>query len=947
MNYAAFLRLAAIYGFAKTVASVTIAGTPGVGNVLTASLNPSLGTATSWQWNRNGSPISGQTASTYTQVTADLGATVSVLINGAYTGSIGIPGIAPAVTTAPSIASATTTAGLTWTPGVYTGTPTPTVVANAYVNGTLAQAGITQGSWTPSTAGSTVTVQEVATNSAGSVTSTSAGVTVTASSGVPTGGMKTLTVNDATQIDPVAATAGPNTGTLVGASGSGWVATVVLKGITSLVGTCIPAALTLSVSDPGYDASGNATTVTRTITGVAQIRRQYPNGAAQMISTDGTDLTIMVSLDDWIYAGTTIVSATIGSTFYTGCTAGNAGATIVNSSTVAYTKPVFGWMNAQQAYNPASTFPVEAVAFHRHARSGRQVAAMKITATDGTNSSPTITVAATSTSAIQTQGNIAEVYAATLNTSSLTAGLCNVTAKVYPWLGDSTAVLDLNTDGIAWPTPLPYTLLRFYSDPTATYGGGIAYVQIGASGGTVSSTAATARAAPFPTIQAAMNALATWNNTTSAGHSVLHLDHGGGSVRFMDASGGAVTHTLATAPTSHTALTWCEITKDALATGVVTLQWSALVPMPTLMKWTGGLVIDTGGAGTFGIMGPGSATQGTMVWLSGLACNTTTGKTISGYAQYFYLDNLTLTGVKTSFVNNGVAPVAIARAIGIVSSVTTAFPDPVANAPKLLIGCTMPGYSLQTDPSTNGDHGRIVYNNRLNSGVLQNQSSAKTINLGFANVQNLYESDNTITVASLNQWADGDLTTILNYIEQHNTAPGGRCSRMYNDIAADKVAPNGVRKIGSHLYNIWDDYNIKSDTFSSGAGSTGNWEEFFSVGNRGNISLFGAVGRGAGDAPHNDNADVPYLGSAWLPSSEYNLFRTALGFTQAQIMAMFTSYTVAPQATPAQGGTYTPLSTATNLKNRVPVGFSVLTKDLAGTARRSDGTGAAGAYESL
>lgn len=761
---------------------------------------------------------------------------------------------------------------------------------------------------------------------------------------IPTGGLKTLKVNDTTQIDPVNASAGPNTGTPVGASGSGWVATVVLKGITSLVGTCVPAALTLSVSDPGYDASGNATTVNRTITGVSVIRRQYPNGAGKMISTDGTDLTILVSLDDWIYAGTTIVSATIGGTFYTGCVAGGTGATLTNSSVAPYTKPVFGWMNAQQAYNPASTFAVEAITFHRHARSGRQVAAMKITATDGTNNSPTITVASTTLSAIQTQGNIAEVYAATLDTSGLTAGLCNVKAKVYPWIGDASAVLDLSTDGIAWPTPLPYTLLRFYSDPAATYGGGIAYVQVGASGGTVSSTAATARAAPFPTLAAAMNALATWNNTASAGHSVLHLDHGGGSVRFMDAAGSAVTHTIAAAPTARTAQTYCEITNDPLATGVITLQWSALASMPTMMKWKGALVIDTGGAGTWCIMGPNAAAS--MVWLSGLTCNTTTGKSISGYAQYVYLDNLTLTGVKTTFLQLAPAPASIARAVGIVSSVTAAYPNNVSDQPKLLIGCVMPGYGLQVDPTAVGDHGRIVYNNRINSGVLANAASA-TVNLGFANVQNLYESDNTLTVASLNQWADSDLTTITNYIEQHNTAPGGRCSRTYNDIAASKLAPNGLRKIGSHLYNIWDNYNIKSDTFNGGTGSTGNWEMTYSVGNRGNVSLFGNIGRNATDAPHNDNVDSPYMGNAWLPSSEYNLFRTALGFTQAQIMAMFGNYTVGPKAVPAIGGNYVPLSTSTYLKGRVPAGASILKYDLSGALRRTDGTGAAGAYESL
>ncbi len=157
-----------------------ITGTAGVGNVLTANLAPGLGAASSWQWKRNGTNIAGATSSTYTQVTADLGTTVSVLINGTYTGSLAIPGIAPGVTSAPVVSSATTTAGLTWTPGVYTGAPTPTVVANVLVNGSVVASNVTQGSYTPTLVGGSLQVQEVVTNVAGSITSTSGSVTITA-----------------------------------------------------------------------------------------------------------------------------------------------------------------------------------------------------------------------------------------------------------------------------------------------------------------------------------------------------------------------------------------------------------------------------------------------------------------------------------------------------------------------------------------------------------------------------------------------------------------------------------------------------------------------------------------------------------------------------------------------------------------------------------------------
>jgi hypothetical protein len=95
----------------------------------------------------------------------------------------------------------------------------------------------------------------------------------------------------------------------------------------------------------------------------------------------------------------------------------------------------------------------------------------------------------------------------------------------------------------------------------------------------------------------------------------------------------------------------------------------------------------------------------------------------------------------------------------------------------------------------------------------------------------------------------------------------------------------------------------------------------------------------------NDNSGG-YLGNAWLSSSVPDAWATATGLTtEAAVMALFTNYTVQPQASPLKGGNYVPLNTATLLKNRVPAGKSVFIFDLSGATRKTDGTGAAGAYE--
>jgi hypothetical protein len=744
---------------------------------------------------------------------------------------------------------------------------------------------------------------------------------------VPLGGLKSITIADATPIDPVSS---------IGASGNGWVAICVLKGLTSLVGTCDATKLVITVIDPGYDADGNVTTVSRTIHGVAHLRRQYPNGDSKMIVTDGTDLAISVTLDDWIYSGTTIVSATLASGFYPSSVAGNA-KTKTNNATLAYTKPLFGWINPQLESNlGVNTFDTESVAFHRHATAGRQVACIKYSANDGTTTSPVVTVASTALSAKVTHGNIPEVWKATLDLSTLAAAtLCNINAQVYPWLGDASSVLDLSVDGVAWPTSLPQTLLRVLNDRTSAYGGGYAYVN-GTGGGTpqVSSDPTTARANPYSTIYAAAVALRAWNNSNRS-----HNDLGGGFIRLMDAgSPYSVTNFLPNFPGN----TWCTIEKDPLA-GTVTLAPSIgfSLTAPSLLRYRN-LTVTTDGNAPFKCDG----TARTMLCLDNLTLNQVGGPTLLESVGTAYFSNIVLNGA----FNLSAIPIAtsnIASMIGVTSS-TGKILDNLGFCAKLFVGCNLPLQRIKSEISAtgDGDHGRIIYNNRVYN-LLMYKGSANTVNGGIANVQNLYEIyPNYGDVWSENVFSDGDLTTITNYVEMHNTAVGERASRMYNDIVASKVVPIGIQKIGVSKYNIWDNYNIKGDTFSANAaGSVGSMAYMYSVGNVGNVNLFGDVGRAANDAPHNDNVTTPYLGNAWLSSSEYNLFRSALGYTQAQIMAMFGNYTVAPKGSPASGGDYRPVSGATHIKGRVPAGKHVLAYDISGTARNTDGTGAAGAYE--
>lgn len=733
-----------------------------------------------------------------------------------------------------------------------------------------------------------------------------------------------LTARNATPIDPA--------GDAIGANGAGWAVDVVMAGITSTVGTMDATKLVLTVTDPGYDAAGNVVTVTRTIRGIAHVRRQYPNGNSKIISTDGSKTTATVAVDDWIYAGSTITAATAEAGFYPGF---SGSLTVANSSTLAYPKPIFGWINPQREVI-GSSISVEAVAFHRHAKGGKQVACIKYQATDGTNSSAEVLVGDTALSSRVTQGYPPEVWPATLTITGLSQGVVSrVNAKVYPHIGNASAVLDLSSDGLAWPTLSPCTQLMFVRD-AGGYGGAFAYVKVGASGGTVSATAATAQAAPYPTVEAAMAAVATWNNANRGHHTV-----GGATIRLMDASGSASTHTVG-GGSNATGLGLLVIEKDPAATATVGVQWTGVQQLPGYLMVRN---LELQGSSS-GYMVVGPNTLASYCILSGCVINLPTSKPLMTWYGITAMLNTTrasasaATGSVNSLTPSGGG---VASLIGCRVQTDSHNIGTFDNLPGLLCGNHIPSTAFALSVQSGG----IVYNNRLFWAAFFS-TTASTIS-GAAFVQNCGEQHTPTTSSAIafNMFADGDLTTCTHILDMHQTVAGERSSRAYNDAGGTRVAPSGVIKLITSKYSIYDNYNLKTDTFAATAGTavgTGNWAAYYSVGNRGNISLFGNVDRLATQAPDNGNA-AGYLGGAWHQSSEYNLFRTALGFTQAQIMDMFVNWTTAPRASPTRFGDYRPKSTSNLLKGRVPAGEHVLKYDLLGVARKTDGTGAAGAFE--
>jgi hypothetical protein len=515
----------------------------------------------------------------------------------------------------------------------------------------------------------------------------------------------------------------------IGYNGAGWVAKIVLSGITDVTQVCDATKLTLTVSDPGYDTSGNATTVNRTITGQGPLIRQYEDAIANLsqgsspnaninylITTDGTNLTLYIALSDWIYTGTTINSVSLAANFY-----GSSSATTIssptNSSDLAYPNVIFGWHTPQyNSTNGTGTLPVEGLAFHRHAMNGQQVACVKYQATDAHSISGAVsTVGASTLSTLAKQGNIPEVFAANVDFSGLTQGdNCTVNAIAYPWLGNNPYAIatygSITGQGTAWPTQKGQTLLQALCDKTGAYGGAYAYVSLAGNDttGVVSTSTTVAKASPFATILAAGTALQTYNNATKG-----HNDLGGATIRLMDSAGSAATHVIPRSFPTATGNTWFTIESDPTNTGVITADGSTsgYNQFPDKLRLRNFTLYPSSGAGRYIFV---ANTTGALV-TDGLTINNSNNKSPFVYWTYQSFYNHTITDPGSSDTYLWSANVYTLVISGAVSTVSTNATNPPQ--PGIMIGSILPQDYFFFGKNLNGNgykdnDGIIVYNNR-------------------------------------------------------------------------------------------------------------------------------------------------------------------------------------------------------------------------------------------
>jgi hypothetical protein len=721
------------------------------------------------------------------------------------------------------------------------------------------------------------------------------------------------------------------------ADANGWVARIVLPDAGPAAFD--PNKIVLTVSDPGYSAPAAApnAVVVRTIRGGAVLRRQYPNQATALNSGAGGSRTIYFSLEDWIFGGSTIVAALAEPGFYGAAQAG-AIAAVVNGSTKSYYKPLASWASLQHERR-TGPFAPELVVTHLYGLNGRMAAGVRFRATDeGAGSTGDLDVTAVTLSQEATQGNPFEVFRPTVPLDNLGQGQrCILNARVYPWLGDGSAILDLTVDGVAtsgdWSNANPRTPLRFFCDKTGGYGGAVAVVEAGASGGAVQASLAAARATPFPTIEAAYAALPAWNSANKG-----HNDCGGADIylRNMTASPASFAPASVDAPAGKT---WVNIRQDPANGAAAGVTFAASRYFPPYTRFMVPITQSSGVIDGYGLWAP-FALEATTLTISGATAPIHFRQPAMCYR------NLTVTGLSNAnasfMLAGGNSRQQVAQAVGVVCEDSTV--DAHATGMFSLLGCRFKRFRFEdasraTNPLLDSfDGAQFVATSFLNArnASVSSIGDVNPIAAGFHVVNFLVEGTMAAGGGAWRLSGDGAVAPVDNVLVAYATVPGTDANQAsvtrVNFGYTDAAGAVGVAKRIAIRFSILYQANIKADTFTANttiSGRTQNWATRYGVRHKGNVRVRSDANNSVASADGNN-----WTGEHLESGSVINAGAAAVGFADNR-----------SGAGAAGSGSYLLTGASNAAYGRVPEGQAMCAFDLAANARLNTGAGAAGAYE--
>ena len=646
---------------------------------------------------------------------------------------------------------------------------------------------------------------------------------------------------------------------------------------------------TVAVARAGFDAAAQPVVHADTRLFTRRKRLPHPDHAGDTPTT--------VALDDYVYATDAIAG-------------------VANNSTETSPRPVAAWAMPHRAV-VGDVLPLELVAFHRDARAGRMVAAVRFTATDGSVTVSQV-VAATTLSARAGDQQPLPVYAAALDIAALAPGLVTVNAEVFPWIGDAASVLRSQDRSGAREFSPRYFLKNVALAANPPF----AYVATTGSDttGVVSTVAATAAAAPFLTVKGAIDAInAAFAATTGVDGAVVRI--GAGSFPLASATAdrvqriGALTIERDPAvPRSAAIVTFGSApVAPRLASGLVP-------PLSTgCLRFRDITVQRTGASYLQGQTGAALEIQWEDVTLDN-----------GGYGTWLTRSSNTFCGVTvTSGAGGWLSPTSLGEHRLLRGVAADLADSGWENWVTLACALTRPAAGAMRDPTK----GSITFQNRfVNPQPTTSVISAAAVNAGETItgvwvVQNLFEvlrtgggpairiSSDTITHGDTDHCGLG-----------HNTLTGQGANGRYNLFYDNNV--NGERRLHRRAWHKGDigvQLNCKGDVDIPDSNATGMFAYHHGVGCQGNFTQFRV------------NSPTLYYEFQAYPGPG-SLIGTSV---TVRSDPLFHNYQGVTTANGAGGGDYRLLPDS---PARLMVATRVLSHDLAGVARPSGGRDHAGAY---
>lgn len=297
-----------------------------------------------------------------------------------------------------------------------------------------------------------------------------------------------------------AATGGGMVAPISAVAADGWQATMVTP--TEL------AFAPVAVSRQGFDATGAGTTLAETLYTGKRVRQPYPNQATLTASA--------VALTDYLFATDTIAGVT-------------------NSSALVSPKPIAAWI-MPDALLVQTQVHWEIAAFHYNARDGRQVAAVRVRANNGTVATAWQTISTPTISSFVEDANPVPCHQGDLDVSALADGPFWLEAEVFPHVGGAASVMK-SEDNYAAGGAFRHFTRRWFRKGAVP-----AYCYVASTGndttGAANADAATAATTPCLTVAGALKKLHDLRGAGSNGT----LD--GCRIRVVDSvAAGTVTFT--------------------------------------------------------------------------------------------------------------------------------------------------------------------------------------------------------------------------------------------------------------------------------------------------------------------------------------------------------------------------------------------------------------------